>query len=135
ENIHQEVSAGGDDAATVSWIGYEAPVSPPDSWGVFGNEMAETGGKNLANALRGFEATRSDDPQLNVVAHSYGTTTAAFAMSHPDVAIDNLVLVGSAGLPNHVTSADDLNADAVYAGHARDVYPLIESGQGDQWAW
>lgn len=135
ENIHEEVTRDGANAATVAWIGYEAPVSPPASWGVFDNDMAEAGGENLANALRGFEATRSDDPQLNVVAHSYGTTTAAFAMSYPDVAIDKLVFAGSAGLPDHVTSANDLNADAVYAGHAQDVYPFIENGQGDQWAW
>ena len=136
ENIHDEVTRNSADAATVAWIGYKAPVSPPASWGVFGNEMAEAGGENLAKALRGFEATRAhDDPQLNVVAHSYGTTTAAFAMSQADVSIDNLILAGSAGLPNHVTHAESLNADTVYAGHARDVYPLIEGGQGDQWAW
>ena len=98
--------------------------------------MAQTGGDNLAKALRGFDATRDqDEPQVNVVAHSYGTTTAAFAMSQADVAVDNLVLVGSAGLPDHIEQADLLNADNVYVGHARDVYPYIDSGSGDQWAW
>ena len=135
QNIHDEVHAGGD-AATVAWIGYEAPVSPPGSLGVLHNDMAEAGGDNLAKALRGLDAVRGpENPQVNVMAHSYGTTTAAFAISQPDIAVDNLILVGSAGLPDHIRNAEELNADMVYAGHARDVYPFIDSDGGDQWAW
>lgn len=134
--VHQVVSEGSDEAATVAWLGYEAPPAPPASWGVFGNEMAQNGGDNLVSALRGIDAVRGNDaPQINVVAHSYGTTATAFALSKSDVRVDNAIFVGSAGIPDHIEHVSDLNAAHVFAGHAQDVYPLIEAGKGDQWAW
>lgn len=42
--------------------------------------------------------------------------------------------LGSAGLPDSVRSVGDLNAGAVYSGHARDKFPG-ERESGDQWAW
>ena len=134
ENVHQSASDNSGDTATVAWLGYEAPESPPRDWGVFDNEMAETGGDNLASTLEGFEAVRGDDnPQINVLAHSYGTTTVAFALSQSGIDVDQIIFAGSAGLPDHIASASDLNAENVYAGHARDAIPYAEDG--DEWAW
>lgn len=139
-NIHDEVSQNTLSAATVSWMGYQAPTSPLDSddWNldVLANDMAEAGGDNLAQSFRGINAVRGeDDPQLNAVVHSYGTTTTAFALHDTGVEIDNLVLIGSAGLPNHIDHSDDLTANNVYAGHARDKDPWLWFTDGDQWAW
>ena len=74
-------------------------------------------------------------PQVNIVAHSYGTTTAAVTLTQPGIHVDNFITLGSAGLPDSVDSAADLNAGQVYSGYARDKIPFIESESGDQWAW
>ncbi|MDQ1215477.1 pimeloyl-ACP methyl ester carboxylesterase [Microbacterium arborescens] len=87
----------------------------------------------MVTALEGFAALRPD-AQLNVVAHSYGSTTAAAALSRPGVHVDSLAIVGSAGLPATIDSASDLHADQVFAGQAQDVMSIDPAG-GDQWAW
>lgn len=136
QNLHSLLPKG---SAVVAWIGYETPPVPsvgnPD-FGVLDVNRAVAGGNNLGSALRGFAAVRgSDMPNLNIVAHSYGTTTAAVALSQPGgVHVDNFITLGSAGLPDSVQSAADLNATNVYSGHARDKLPF-ESESGDQWAW
>jgi hypothetical protein len=68
------------------------------------------------------------------MAHSYGTTTAAVALTQPGIKVDNFITLGSAGLPDNVPTAADLNAGHVYSGHARDKIPG-ETESGDQWAW
>lgn len=139
-NVHSEASKNNPNTATVSWLGYQAPTSPLDGDGwnldVLDNELAETGGNNLVQSFRGLHAVRGeDDPQLNAVVHSYGTTTTAFALHDTGNKIDNVVFIGSAGLPNHIDHTDDLTAEHVYAGHARDADPFPWAEDGDQWAW
>lgn len=68
------------------------------------------------------------------MAHSYGSTTAAVALTQPGIKVDNFVTLGSAGLPDNVHTAADLNAGHVYPGHARDKIPG-ETESGDQRAW
>jgi hypothetical protein len=124
--------------AVVAWIGYVTPPVPGSegAFEVMGNEYAQSGARRLSLALGGFAATRTDDPSLNVLGHSYGTTTASTALTLPETPrVDAFVSLGSAGLPSWIDSAGDLNADGVYAGQARNVVPLVEDGQGDQWAW
>jgi len=138
ENIYvgQARLDGSAQHAVVAWIGYEAPGVPPTGgFGVLGTELASAGGDRLASALQGFDAVRTDQPRLNVLAHSYGTTTSAFALTQPGVHVDAFISIGSAGLPAAVTSAGALHATEVYAGQAQDVIPFLEAGSGDQWAW
>ncbi|MDI2033282.1 hypothetical protein PJL15_00378 [Paenarthrobacter nitroguajacolicus] len=56
------------------------------------------------------------------------------ALTRPGIEVDNFVTLGSAGLPDNVHTAADLNAGHVYPGHARDKIPG-ETESGDQWAW
>ncbi len=131
QNIHGSL---GDGHAVVAWIGYETPT--PAS--VFSSELATSGGAALARTLQGLRAARSlsDTPlEITIVAHSYGTTTTAVALTTPGVAVDNVIMLGSAGLPDSISDASTLHADHVYAGQARDVLPGLEDGQGDQLAW
>lgn len=124
--------------AVVAWIGYVTPPVPgiDGAFQVMGIEHAQAGAHRLSLALGGFAATRTDDPGLNVLGHSYGTTTASTALTLPDTPrVNAFVSLGSAGLPSCIDSAADLNADGVYAGQARNVIPLAEDGHGDQWAW
>ncbi|MEV8272809.1 alpha/beta hydrolase [Microbacterium sp. NPDC077184] len=139
-NLHstQEKVQPGVTHAVVAWVGYETPPVPGEQGGfdVLQNELAEAGGTRLNSALNGFGATRATTaPALNVVAHSYGTTTAAFALQESGTRVDTFVSVGSAGLPESVAHASDLRAETVYAGQARNTLPFVEPGQGDSWAW
>ncbi|MBP3044491.1 alpha/beta hydrolase family protein [Arthrobacter jiangjiafuii] len=135
QNLHDLLPQG---SAVVAWIGYETPPEPtlenPDL-GVRDVNLAVAGGHKLGGALGGLAAVRGEImPQVNIVAHSYGTTTAAVALTQPGIHVDNFITLGSAGLPDNVDTAADLNAGQVYSGHARDKMPW-ETESGDQWAW
>jgi pimeloyl-ACP methyl ester carboxylesterase len=135
QNLQSILPSG---SAVVAWIGYKTPAvpSPFGDLGVLDLNYAVGGGDKLAAGLGGLAAVRGDSkPDLSIVAHSYGTTTAAVALTHPDVHVENFITVGSAGLPDSLQTASDLNATHVYSGHARSVIPWLEPGQGDQWAW
>jgi hypothetical protein len=70
---------------------------------------------------------------LNMVAHSYGTTTASLGLAGEDLHVDSFVSLGSAGIPQSVPTADAIHADHVYAGQAQNAIPGLE--KGDEWAW
>jgi hypothetical protein len=127
------------DAAVVAWIGYDAPrvpMSPEVNLDVFGDERAKAGASNLARDLQSWNAVRAGEgASLNIVAHSYGTTTAAYALAGQDMNVEAFVSLGSAGIPSSIATASDLLVGRVYAGQAQDVIPALEEGDGDQWAW
>ncbi|MEV7875991.1 alpha/beta hydrolase [Microbacterium sp. NPDC089188] len=125
----------GREHAVVSWVGYVTPPVPiaEGGFGVAGNSFAEGGAENLGRDLSAFKATRPET-QLNVVAHSYGTTTSALALTRDDVQVDTFVTLGSAGLPMDIDRASDLHAVGVFSGQAQDVWAVDPTG-GDQWAW
>lgn len=121
--------------AVVSWVGYRTPPVPLIEGGsdVMETAFAETGAAKLADALRGVEAIRPA-AELNLVAHSYGTTTASIALTSEGVHADAFVTLGSAGLPPDIDQATDLHAGAVFSGQAQDVL-VIDPAGGDGWAW
>ncbi|MBF4587415.1 alpha/beta hydrolase [Curtobacterium sp. VKM Ac-2887] len=121
--------------AVVAWMGYEAPPVPPASSAVFGSEYAKAGGEKLAASIKGLDATRADTmPTVNVLGHSYGTTTASYALTAEGVHVDSFTTIASAGIPDSIDGADEIHADAVYAGQAEVAKPLIEHWGGDEWA-
>lgn len=133
------------DHAVIAWMGYDAPPIPglTNDTGVFHTDRARVGGDNLAASIRGLDAVRSGDmPATNVFAHSYGTTAAALGLTHRGVKVDTLTTAASAGIPDSIPNADAIHAGAVYAGQARNVIPILESGEnpllksglGDQYA-
>lgn len=121
--------------AVVAWIGYETPPVPIEEGGldVMRNDLAERGGSNLAHDLAAVDCVRPG-ARVNVVAHSYGTTTAAFALMDGGVNVDSFVTLGSAGLPETINEASTIHAAAVFSGQAQDVWAIDPAG-GDQWAW
>lgn len=131
----QDRSDSGSTHAVVAWVGYRTPPVPLIGGGfdVMGNELAQAGAHNLARDLRAVDAVRSD-VEINVVAHSYGTTTSSLALTEEDVHVDTYVTLGSAGLPREIDQATDLRADQVFAGQAQDVWKIDPAG-GDAWAW
>lgn len=125
----------GESHAVVAWVGYRTPPVPIAEGGfdVMGTAFAKAGADNLARDLTVLKEVRPD-VSVNVVAHSYGTTTAAIALARDEIHIDVFVSLGSAGLPSDIDSASDLHADAVFAGQAQDVW-AVDPARGDQWAW
>lgn len=121
--------------ATVAWIGYKTPPVPIMEGGfdVMHNDLADAGAANLARDLRSLDHVNSG-AQVNIVAHSYGTTTASLALTEDQVHVDSFVTLGSAGLPTNIDSASDIHADSVFSGQAQDVW-AIDPARGDQWAW
>lgn len=101
--------------AVVSWVGYDSPEEPPSAE-VLSTELAKAGGAKLAAALDGFTETRASEsvdvspPSLNVVAHSYGTTTASYALKALKHAVATATFFGSAGIEwREIGSAADLH--------------------------
>ncbi|PZE64559.1 alpha/beta hydrolase [Curtobacterium sp. MCBD17_021] len=110
--------------------------------GVWNSDYAKTGRAKLADSIRGLNAVRSGDAvTTNVIAHSYGTTTAAYGLTESGVHVNSFVTVASAGIPDSIPTADHLNADSVFSGQAENVnrltdgtIPFLREGEGDQWA-
>lgn len=102
--------------AVIQWMGYDAPG--------FSNVASENAAKHgavlLAAAVAGLRATH--DPgasHLTVIAHSYGSTTAADACVLDGMRPDDLVLIGSPGTGHAHTAADlGLPPGHVYVGSA-----------------
>ncbi|MBM6621784.1 hypothetical protein JTF08_09205 [Micrococcaceae bacterium RIT802] len=116
--------------SVIAWIGYDSPGGFPASTEVNYTDKARVGGAELATQLDGMHLTRAlndgNVPRINVGAHSYGTTMAAYALTQTEFDVDSVYFYGSAGLdPQVADSADDLHvkdADngrpAVYATQA-----------------
>lgn len=104
--------------AVVAWMGYRAPQLPPGDLSVLGMSRAEAGGERLAGFLDGVAASRTEtdaEPaRLAVLAHSYGSTTAAEALQLVSSPVDAFVAFGSAGFASDVRAAE-LRVERIYA--------------------
>jgi hypothetical protein len=104
--------------ASVVWLGYDAPQS------IMGDAMeakyADAGKDPLSDFLTGVDTAHVGNVNSTVLGHSYGSLVAGEALrDHPDVPVDNAIMVGSPGVgANH---AQDLNipADHVWAATAK----------------
>lgn len=107
--------------AVVSWIGYHAPQTfPPE---VASPERELAGGIRLANFLDGIVDSRGGRalPSVTVLAHSYGSPTAAVALTRTRHQVRSFVSYGSVGFSGGI-ERDDLNTKNVYAAEsARDA--------------
>lgn len=125
--------------AVVAWIGYKTPPIPGADgldFGVFRGEYARAGADKLAADLAGFNAaTAGSTSTLNVVAHSYGTTTSATALAEHDLEVRNYVMLGSAGIEPAIGGAAGVHAEHVYAAQAPEPALWAPSDSGDRWAW
>ena len=134
ENILREqrkYGAYGQDQAVIAWVGYDSPGK--ETVGM--TEHAETGGTALAAALDGYYLTQTgagNNPQAGLVAHSYGCTTGAFALTETEYPINSVVFVGPAGIANDTApTADVLNVEPAANGEPG-VY--VTKADRDNWA-
>lgn len=96
-NAAVDYARGTTASATVVWFGYDTPNELEEP----GMQRAEEGAAALASFLRGLDV-EAPAAQASVIAHSYGSTTAALAIgSDPaGLGVDDLIVVGSAGFPD-----------------------------------
>jgi hypothetical protein len=93
----------GGTVAAVTWIGYQAPqpgfegFNPFDSDSVLQDGSARAGGADLAEFYRGIDASRTTDPHLTALGHSYGSTTTGLALQE-QTGVDDAVFFGSPGI-------------------------------------
>ncbi|MCP3797769.1 alpha/beta hydrolase family protein [Allokutzneria sp. A3M-2-11 16] len=101
--------------AAVTWIGYEAPQLseiPNANRSVATDALARQGADKLSGFLNGIDASRTTDPHLTALGHSYGSLTTGLALQK-GTGVDDAVFFGSPGLgTSHV---EELK---VPAGHA-----------------
>lgn len=118
-----------DSHAVVSWIGYDSP----NATNVLGDGRAEDGSWALAYALDGYRETMNAEDRetrINVNAHSYGTSTAAYALTRTTHYVDTYSMYGSAGIPDSAAEhASDLRVARTEEGR-RAVYATDAASDG-----
>ncbi len=124
-NLYESTRYNGDGSsvATMFWLGYDAPHGPTDL-ATLTEARAEEGGRNLADAIDGLRASRSDDPaHLTAIGHSYGSTTTSYAVEG-NAQVDDVVLIGSPGA-GPADGAGDLGPGAGHVYVGRDSRDLV----------
>jgi pimeloyl-ACP methyl ester carboxylesterase len=144
--LYKSSIRNGESAATIAWMGYDAPSWNPENaldWPGDGLDMgsvinegkAEAGGKLLADFVDGLRATdEGDRSNLTVIGHSYGSTTAAHAAHDHGLNADSLTLIGSPGAGgDDVNSVSDLGMPEgkVYVGAADNDFVTWLGRDGD----
>jgi len=117
KNIYDAQSAAGAlGQAVVAWIGYR---TPPVGVEVTRDAYADRGALLLARDILGLRASRAGNtqPTVNIVAHSYGATTAAKSL-RTDLGVRSFVMLGSAGVDTSLRTVDNLSSEFVFSGEA-----------------
>lgn len=112
------------DEATVAWLGYEPPSNLAEA-ALPG--YADDAAPKLASFVNGLDSSRTTDPNLTVIGHSYGSLVASEALQR-GTAADNVVFAGSPGIESNVmqyfhetTPAElHLSEGHVFVEHAQD---------------
>lgn len=125
------IQQASEDSAAVLWLGYESP-GPVET---VSTARAEAGAVQLGRALEGYDSFRDTvglPSELTVLAHSYGSTTAAIALSGANYGVSSFVMIGSAGVPSTI-GLDDLHVlpERVYASEAM---ADVMAGKGQFWS-
>lgn len=144
--LYQQAIRNGESAATIAWMGYDAPSWNPENaidWPGDGLDMGSVvredkaieGGASLADFVDGLRATdEGDRSHLSVIGHSYGSTTAAHAAHDHGLDADSLTLIGSPGAGgDDVDHAGDLGMPEgkVYVGAADNDFVTWLGRDGD----
>ncbi len=105
-------------SAVVAWIGYR---TPPVGVEATRGDYAARGSVLLSRDILGLRSVRdpSAQPTVNVVAHSYGATTAASALADAELGVTSFVMLGPAGVETRIADTTALDAERVYVGEAR----------------
>lgn len=133
---HADVQGEYETNAVVAWLGYDAP---PGLGSAASLERAQVGGDDLSQFLEGVYDSRATQgatqPRLTTIGHSYGSTTAASAVSdiRPGV-VDGVMLYGSPGMDAlngadlNVTPGADGSADLRVMMYPNDAINWLHTG-------
>ncbi len=114
----------GNGVAVVAWMGYRTP----DLSNIMSLGMAKTGGERLARTVGGLREIRDgDEPRVNIVAHSYGSTAALMALASGEMSADTLTVLGSPGSDVRTSADLAVSAGQVFVGDAHSD-PIAGSG-------
>jgi hypothetical protein len=114
----------GNGVAVVAWMGYRTP----DLSNILSLDLAKTGAERLERAVDGIRQLRDgDQPRLNIVAHSYGSTTAMMALASGRMSADSLTVLGSPGSSVRTASELAVTTGEVFVGDAHSD-PVAGSG-------
>ncbi len=93
---------GGD--AVIAYVGYDAPGATDPNAAL--TIKAQVAGERLTTDIAGIRAMQGTRAPITLIGHSYGSTTAAFAVARDHADVDALVLIGSPGAGPAKTAAD-----------------------------
>lgn len=117
-------SGDGSGVAVVAWMGYRTP----DLSNIMSLSLADTGAQRLERTVDGLRQIRDgDQPRLNIVAHSYGSTTALMALASGRMSADTLTVLGSPGSDVRSSAELAVASDEVFVGVAHSD-PIAGSG-------
>ncbi len=118
------VPGHGNGVAVVAWMGYRTP----DLSNILSLGLAQTGAERLERAVDGLRTVRgAEQPRLNIVAHSYGSTTALIALASGRMEADSLTVLGSPGSSVRHASQLAVTSGEVFVGGAHSD-PIAGSG-------
>ena len=111
DNAVRQAKAERSDVAVVAWLNYDAPTDITKTWDtdVASTEKAHAGADRLAGFLTGVRSWRDEQGgslHLTSVSHSYGSTTAGFAMRQMgEGVVDDHIYLGSPGSAAYTVGA------------------------------
>jgi hypothetical protein len=114
----------GSGVAVVAWMGYRTP----DLSNILSLDLAKTGAGRLERTVDGVRQVRDgEQPRINIVAHSYGSTTALMALASGRMRADSLTVLGSPGSDVQTSAELAVGAGQVFVGDAHSD-PIAGSG-------
>jgi hypothetical protein len=114
----------GNGIAVIAWMGYRTP----DLSNILSLQLAQTGAGRLERTVDGLRQVRDgEQPRVNIVAHSYGSTTALMALSSGRMSADTLTVLGSPGSDVQTASELAVRSGQVFVGDAHSD-PIAGSG-------
>ena len=111
ENTVEQAKVERSDVAVVAWLNYDAPTDITKTWDtdVASTEKAHAGADRLAGFLTGVRSWRDEQGgslHLTSVSHSYGSTTAGFAMRQMgEGVVDDHIYLASPGSAAYTVGA------------------------------
>ena len=97
-------ATGKGDDAVIAYVGYDAPGTTDPNAAL--TIKAQVGGKRLTGDIAGIRAMQDTRAPITLIGHSYGSTTAAYAVATDHADVDAVVLIGSPGAGPAKTAAD-----------------------------
>lgn len=117
-----KVAGPGSRNVVIAFLDYDPPDAG-DLVGVARSDSARDGAKNLSALVDDLRRNGFSRDQITPIAHSYGSTLTGWALSHEDLDVARVGVVGSPGLRRGVDEISDLGRSdvEVYAGRAQGI--------------